>query len=279
MQYKVNKNDVFKLLNDTRIFPSLRNLRWHGRSKVDKDFYLVAALPKSGSTWVTNVLANSIDCQVTRYCYAWSSNEHDLYLPALLANSDVCSIAQMHIKATPHNILLMSDFNFKTLVLTRNVYDSTVSFARDLMKKKTSDASTSGLTGYSFVWLKNYKDNWDLNDYIEYTIDYYLPWYMNFLSSWLDYKDEVSAKVVRYESLRSNPKIQFEKIISEFDDGKKLSSDFKENKINSNELISGTNSDVGAGFEILSSEQRDRIERFFSIHEDQWVLSHLRLEN
>lgn len=183
----------------------------------------------------------------------------------------------MHMKATPHNVQLMADFNIKTLLLTRNVYDSIVSFSRDLMKKKSANVKISGLDGYSFIWLKNCSSNWMLNDYIEYSIKYYLPWYLTFLSSWADYKDPLKVQAMRYEFLRSNPYLAFSDIVKIFDSEKSLIQNFLGNRIKSTR-ISGTNSDTGSGYELLSPQQRSIIESYFEYHDDEWILSHLKID-
>ncbi|MEM7321374.1 MAG: hypothetical protein AAF408_20400, partial [Pseudomonadota bacterium] len=192
--------DYAQLLSQMRGKPNLHNLHWDDKRR-SQAYFMVTAPPKSGSTWVNNVLSRSLNARRVRYSYAWSSNEHDIYAPALLAHQTVRTTAQMHMKATPHNIQLMLDFDVKPVVLTRNVFDTLASFARDLKKKHAVEVQTPGTLGYSFVWLGNCKSDWAQADWIDYSLDYYLPWYLNFLSSWAQFSATVAAQRIRYETL------------------------------------------------------------------------------
>ena len=274
MKFEIKNSDLLKLLHDTQINPRLTDLRWKNRAAEGQRYTIIAAPPKSGSTWITNVLAKSLQLQVRRYCYAWSSNEHDIYVPALLANAQRRTISQLHMRATPHNVQLIVDFNINTVIITRNVYDTVVSFARDLMKKKDANIKTTGLDGYAFVWLNNCKKDWGIEQYIDYSIKYYLPWYINFLSSWSAYKDLISGICVRYEKLRECPEEVFGGVIEKIDAGKILHPSFNENHINSSS-ISGTNSETGSSLDILSKGQKLQINSFFEGMDDAWVKSHL----
>ena len=49
----------------------------------DKSLILVVAAPRTGSTYLSNVLGKSTRLPFARLCAAYSTNEHDLYLPAL----------------------------------------------------------------------------------------------------------------------------------------------------------------------------------------------------
>jgi len=276
MESKIEISDLQKILNDTQIEPKITNLGWDNKHSINKSYVLVTAPPKSGSTWTTNVLAKSLKYKVARYCYAWSSNEHDIYVPALLANQGFDTIAQMHMKGTPHNVQLILDFRINTIILTRNIYDSLISFSRDLKAKRDLDPQVPGLTGYSFVWTKHLKREWLQEDYIEYAIKYYLPWYINFLSSWSAYKDQIPAKSIRYELLRSKPKEVFEEIIPTLKENRTLYPDFGK-QFTSHE-ISTTNSDTGSGLEILSTQQRQKIESYFCGIDDKWIQSHLLID-
>lgn len=274
MKFEIKKSDLLKLLHDTQIHPRLTDLRWKNRAAEGQSYTIIAAPPKSGSTWITNVLATSLQLQVRRYCYAWSSNEHDIYVPGLLANAQRRTISQLHMRATPHNVQLIADFNINTVIITRNVYDTVVSFARDLMKKKDANIKTTGFDGYGFVWLNNCNKDWGLEQYIDYSIKYYLPWYINFLSSWSAYKDLISGICLRYEKLRECPEEVFGGVIQKIDANKILHPSFNENHINSSS-ISGTNSETGSSLDILSKGQKLQINSFFEGMDDAWVKSHL----
>ncbi|MCB4429272.1 hypothetical protein FZX09_10865 [Synechococcus sp. MU1643] len=276
MESKINIEDLQKVLNDTQVEPRLSNLRWENKGDIKGRYILIAAPPKSGSTWTANVIKKSLQCRAARYCYAWSSNEHDIYVPALLANQGFCSVAQMHMKGTPHNVQLIVDFQINTILITRNIYDSLTSFARDLMAKKDLAPQAPGLVGYSFVWTKNFNEKWLFNDFLNYAIKYYLPWYVNFLSSWSEYKDSIAAQTFRYEAIRSNPKQRFKEMIHRLNKDYNLCDRYQEQF--SFRGISATNSNTSSGLSILSLDQRNTIESYFDGIENDWIRSHLRVD-
>ena len=55
----------------------------------------VCAMPKSGSTFLSNVLKLTLQKQYVPICFAYSSNEHDLYLPAMLAAQSIGAVSQL----------------------------------------------------------------------------------------------------------------------------------------------------------------------------------------
>ena len=64
-----------------------------------------------------------------------------------------------------------------------------------------------------FVWLENCDPGWSQTEWINYSIDHYLPWYVNFLSSWAKYTKTTGGHHIRYERLFSDPGSAFESII------------------------------------------------------------------
>jgi methyl coenzyme M reductase alpha subunit len=232
------------------------------KRKSVQDTILVLASPKTGSTFLTNYIAEAHGARVARMCYAYSSNEHDLYLPSLMANADYLTVSQLHMKSTPHNVQLMRTFKTKNLVLTRNVFDSILSFARDLQKKTQMDHLGTGLYGYSFVWLSDYMLKWNLSDFIDYSIANFLPWYINFTNSWMESAKRIDLKFIQYEHLNAS-KVKTVTDIVRFcgmDDPVKeelLEKDY----LRSSSGISTTRSGSGAGLRALSDEQIDKIRK------------------
>jgi hypothetical protein len=180
------------------------------------------------------------------------------------------------MKGIPHNVQLISAFKASKILLTRNIFDSLISFSRDLMAKQDMNLQIPGLTGYSFIWTKNLNKTWSPNDYINYSIKYYLPWYVNFLSSWSEHKDLISAQAIRYEALRSRTKETFKEMIYKLNKSSELCDGYQE-KI-SFKGISSTNSKTSSGLSILSLDQRNTIKSYFEGIENDWIRSHLRVD-
>ncbi len=246
----------------------------------DRDkIFAVVATPKSGSTYLSNVLCQSLKLPYIPLCYAYSSNEHDLYLPALIAASVNGGVSQLHMKGTPHNVQLLNFFDIRPIVLTRNIFDSVESLARDLRKKHTLDQLGQGVHGYSFTWLT--KDIANLSDeqLIDFVIDFALPWYVNFYVSWQGLADKgiVSPLFMRYEDLMSNKQEEVSKIIRQISNATVDldASVLEKNYIPDSSGISRGTGRPGTGLERLSTSQVDAIKRRLSyypdINFDTWI--------
>ena len=265
--------DIKKVLEDTRHPPSLDRLRW--RNDVVTPRIMVAAHPKSGSTWVTGALAKLVQYDVVRFCYAWSSNEHDLYPPALIVRKDRGEISQMHVRATPHNVTLIQDFAIKPVVLTRNVFDTVVSVARDIQKKHENSKAAPGVQGYSFVWFSSLPQDAELEDYIDYSIDFFIPWYINFLLSWECYRRHTASIFVRYEDVRTNPKVEFSSIVEKLKLERVSEIDYASDPLSSSSMISSTKSENFSGLEVLGAARIARIKSLFRHCRSPFCTEHL----
>jgi len=172
----------------------------------------------------------------------------------------------------------LQDFKIKSVILTRNPYDAVVSFARDLRVKLDLPAANPGQYGYSFVWLTDDMRSWSLEQLMDYSIEYYIPWYMNFLRSWDAYKGILNSYPLRYETLKQSPAPEFSLLYRHFYSA--LGPDFSEyagKSFGSKELMSQTSSDTGKGYDQLDSRQIGRIKKQFRSSDSNWISSHLEL--
>jgi len=177
----------------------------------------VVAAPKSGSTFLSNVLLHTLNLPYMPLCYAYSSNEHDLYFPALVAASINGCVSQLHMKGTPHNAQLMNMFGIRPIVLTRNIFDSIESLARDLRSKFALGSLGEGHYGYSFTWLTDDIASLDDEQLIDFIIEFAAPWYVNQYISWrsMARKRLISPVFLRYEDLMNHKEEMITKLIKE----------------------------------------------------------------
>lgn len=241
--------------------------------------FAVVSTPKSGSTFLTTVLSKSLNLPHIPLCYAYSSNEHDLYLPALVIAAMKGAVSQLHTKGTPHNAQLLNFFDIKPIVLTRNIFDSVESLARDLKKKCMLNQLGQGVHGYSFTWLT--KDIANLNDdqLIDFVIDFALPWYVNFYVSWhsLANNNMIDPLFVRYEDIMKNKQEEVSKIIRTVANTEVNldTSILEKNYISESSGISRGTGNSGLGIERLSTAQIHSIKKLLSyypdINFDTWV--------
>jgi len=164
---------------------------------------VVAAVPKAGSTFLANTLIQATGLRGFRLCAAYSTNEHDLYLPALLLMRSSGCVSQLHVKGTYHNAALMRSFGIRPVILVRRIEDIVVSLRHDLQQKDNRRTAGTGMHGYSFVWQD--RDTSALSDerLTDLIIDLALPWFVNFYVSWhrLCEQGAVDALWVTYEQL------------------------------------------------------------------------------
>ena len=100
-----------------------------------KPLIVVAAAPKAGSTFLVNTLIRITRLRGFRLCAAYSTNEHDLYLPALCLMNRYGCVSQLHMKGTFHNAALMRTFGIRPIILVRRIEDIVVSLQHDLRGK------------------------------------------------------------------------------------------------------------------------------------------------
>jgi hypothetical protein len=173
------------------------------KDRGDKPLVVVAAAPKSGSTFLVNTLMQLTGLRGFRLSAAYSTNEHDLYLPALcLMNRSGC-VSQMHMKGSFHNAALMRTFGIKPIILVRRIEDIVVSLQHDLKQKMQRPRFEAGLNGYSFVWQDQCTKALSDERLVDMIIDLAVPWFVNFYVSWyrLCEQGAVDALWLTYEQM------------------------------------------------------------------------------
>jgi len=236
-----------------------------------EEIYVVVATPKSGSTFLSNVLSKTRKLPYIPLCYAYGSNEHDLYFPSLVAASKTGAVSQLHMKATPDNVNLLNFFSLRPIILTRNLFDSIESLARDIEKKLSAGDLGTGIHGYSFVWLTEDISNLDFEGIVDYIIDFALPWYVNFYTSWQSFSSKkiINPYFVRYENLMSHKEDTIKEIIKNigFVADQKIPKEILDRNYLSNTKSISTGSGVsGMGKKNLSKRQLDKINRLLNYY-------------
>lgn len=231
----------------------------------DKRLIVIAAAPRTGSTHLSEVLVRSTGYRYMRLCSAYSTNEHDLYLPGLCIMNQVGCVSQMHMKGTYHNAALLRNFGVTPIILVRNIFDITVSLMNDLKSKNSLPNLGSGLNGYSFIWQDEDVKNCSDERLLDLVIDLAIPWYVNFYVSWhrLCEQGAVKAKWVTYENLMTDKQRTVHDIL-DFVDAEITASNFNEIlAIRSHTFNIGKS---GRGKQTLSAAQKNRIRRLFSYY-------------
>ena len=210
-EFKIDAKKMMKTVIDAAFEDGLvppNNFHFH-LSGNDKPIIVVAAAPRTGSTFLSVVLSEVTKLQRFRLCSGYATNEHDLYLPALCIVNDSGCISQMHMKGSFHNASLINRFKIRQIILVRNIYDIVASLFDDLRKKEEMPGYHTGESGYSFLWLDSATKNMNDKDLIDMIIDLAIPWYVNFYVSWYRLAEQniVNPIWVNYEDMMNDKKI------------------------------------------------------------------------
>jgi hypothetical protein len=237
------------------------------RTSNTRPMIIVAAAPRSGSTFLSNVLSQVTRLNYFRLCSGYGTNEHDLYLPALCLLNDTGCVSQMHMKGTYHNASLLNLFSIKPVILVRNIFDIIVSLHQDLRKKEALPGYDIGLNGYSFLWLDSTTRDMDDEQLLDMVIDLAIPWYVNFYVSWyrLCRKNAVHAMWITYEHLMTNKEKTVQSILHFL--GYPVPSAIDPVPLNK-KYDTFHKGKIGQGNVILSEDRKIRVKKLFSYYPD-----------
>ena len=235
------------------------------KDRAEKPLIVVAAAPKAGSTFLVNTLIRITRLRGFRLCAAYSTNEHDLYLPALCLMSPYGCVSQLHMKGTYHNAALMRTFGIRPIILVRRIEDIVVSLQHDLREKAQKRSVGTGRVGYSFVWQDQATKDLSDERLLDMIIDLALPWFVNFYVSWhrLCEQGAVDALWLSYEQMFEDKEGTLRQVLEflRFRDIGAIDADLLSRRY-------GTYRDgrIGQGVSSLTAEQRKRIREHFSYY-------------
>ena len=230
-----------------------------------KPMVVVAAAPKSGSTFLSNVLSRITALPYCRLSAAYSTNEHDLYLPALYMMNRSGCVSQLHMKGTFHNASLLKMFGIKPVILVRHIEDTIVSLVNDLRTKEQLAGFGTGQNGYSFLWQDQAIASLGDAALIDCIIDLVIPWYVNFYVSWhrLCEQGAVDALWINYEDMmQAKQKVVIDILnFTGFDPAPVF-----DHTVLNTRYTKFNDSRSGRGTELLSEEQKSRLRKLFGYY-------------
>jgi hypothetical protein len=237
------------------------------KERASKPLIVVAAAPKAGSTFLVNTLIRITGLRGFRLCAAYSTNEHDLYLPALCLMSRYGCVSQLHMKGTYHNAALMRTFGIRPIILVRRIEDIVVSLQHDLREKCERPSLGTGRSGYSFIW--HDRSTKELSDerLLDMIIDLAVPWFVNFYVSWyrLCEQGAVDGLWVAYEELFGDKEKTVRRVLDFL--GLRYAPDI-DRAILSRKYRTFRDGRVGQGALALTAAQQRRLRERFSYYPD-----------
>ncbi|MCB0747873.1 MAG: sulfotransferase domain-containing protein, partial [Ignavibacteriae bacterium] len=156
---------------------------------------LISSVPKTGSTYLSKLLAKSLGFKYSSLVSNFNQIEHDLYEPGIIDNFGKGIIAHQHMRAADVNVEFILKYKIPTIVLIRNIYDTIVSIY-DHTHNETFLWPMCHLNSQFFT--KTTEEKYDI------IIDSFTPWILNFYNSWQDFATQGQAIIIKYESLINN---------------------------------------------------------------------------
>jgi hypothetical protein len=236
------------------------------KERATKPMIVVAAAPKAGSTFLVNTLMRITGLHGFRLCAAYSTNEHDLYLPALCLMNRYGCVSQLHMKGTFHNAALLRSFGIKPIILVRRIEDIVVSLQHDLREKSQRPSLGTGRGGYSFLWQDEATKGLSDERLLDMVIDLAVPWFVNFYVSWyrLCEQGAVDALWVTYEELFADKEKTLRQVLAFLG----ISSAPIDPAILARKYRTLRDGRIGQGASVLTTAQRERLCARFSYYPD-----------
>lgn len=181
---------------------------------------LIACMPKSGSTYVSEVLCNLPGLSRAHLVPGFQRREQELcplemyYAErqmmearrlAFDGGQDLRSVrgyvAQRHVRHSKTTGALIDAFGVKPIVLVRNIFDIVPSLRDHLVKNAIY---------MPMAYFTEDMRDWPAEKIDAFIVDMAVPWYFNFFVSWLERPD---ALRVSFDDLMANKQAEFTRIL------------------------------------------------------------------
>jgi tetratricopeptide (TPR) repeat protein len=214
----------------------------------------IACVPKSGSTFLKNVLVALSGYRDAFMVSTPSQFEQELYLPVVENVAHLDTVTQQHCRASAVNVQMMQAFGIRPVVLVRNIFDSVMSLL---------DFYDKGAFLHSY-----FRADYQLLDRetrIDLIIDNFVPWYFQFVTSWRKAEKDRSLEIfwISYEELIQDKVTTIQKLLEFYGLGAaKRGIEQTIKRTESEKRKSRFNKGVtGRGNEGLSEAQKEKIRR------------------
>ena len=161
---------------------------------------LLAASPKSGSTFLTKLLAEASGLKVRDACAAYGRAEQQIYLPKLTCALDNDTlIGHQHLRASEQTIHAVKLFGFRVVVLVRDFADTVISMRDHHLRESVAhpmafaeERQIASMSREQHLW---------------FVIRMLMPWYFQFYVSWqvANRDPDMSVHWVSYHDLVAAP--------------------------------------------------------------------------
>ena len=180
---------------------SLRNAYRRGEVAPNEHAHvLVACMPKSGSSLLIRMVEELPGLRRVALVRGHDRRENELALDTLVANHDTDWVAQAHVRHSTATARMIRTFSLLPVVQTRDLADVCVSLHDHLLKIATVNP---------IAYVPDAYKDWPEARRLEFVVDTFMPWYLNFFLSW----SQVDGTVrVGYAELLRDPLSQLRRV-------------------------------------------------------------------
>jgi hypothetical protein len=154
---------------------------------------LIACMPKSGSTFLSDVIAALPDISRARLVPLYGRREQELDESCILRAGRGPYVAQHHVRRSAWTEAACSKYGLRPVVLVRSLFDVVVSVRDHLRREGTESAMFYAEAAHAAL------NDATLEDMIARLA---APWYVNFYMSW---RGATDALMISYEELIASP--------------------------------------------------------------------------
>lgn len=220
---------------------------------------LLAAFPKSGSTWLTSIIAEVPGFKVVPLVRMGDRREMEIDMEKLVVFHRLNYVSRLHLKYSLPTQELITNFGLRPVVLVRNIFDVIVSFRDHIingLNRKDSSAH------FPMIWVDEDFNKLDPAQRLEFIVDLAIPWYISFYLSWNECRDKI---LITYEDLHRDTEGTVKSLLNALEisaSDEKISEYInKASTVDTKKNVA----QIGRG-EDLPQVLKDRVERFASYY-------------
>jgi hypothetical protein len=166
------------------------------RNRGQRRHIVIACMPKSGSTFLTEVIVAATGYGRYLLNTRGHDNERTVDRAAVPMFTARDTVSQEHMRATERNVRWLRELGIRPIVLVRNIFDAIVSARDHAVAESTSGPSAHVPPDFG---------TWSVEAQHWFIVRMGVPWLLNLVTSWQDIGDELHPMWLTYEAMIEDP--------------------------------------------------------------------------
>ena len=176
--------------------------------KRDRKHIFITCTPKSGSTYLLQLLSSMLGYDIKIFIAAFDRTEQDVFEEAILKWKNKNTVTHQHTRCTSNTRRILDKHHIKPLILTRNLFDSVISMRNHMINEPDHSWWPMAYVDHNFYALS-------IEEQHDFVIDLIVPWYINFYVSWKRHPENDKLLWISYDELM-NDKLGTLKLIFDY---------------------------------------------------------------